>query len=102
MAYKKYYKTFTFQGENITINAICYAQSTSYGFHHCCTDMEILSKTGIDIWQSDKSTFCQYYNRTWERYEFQSVLLKALHRMKVEPKTVNQEAHELIKHYGEY
>lgn len=102
MAYKKYYKTFTMENELVRIDATCYTQGTSYGFHHCCTDLEVTLKNDDSIWQSDKPTFCPYYNRTWETYQFQSVLLQTLHKMNIKPETINHEAESLIKHYGGY
>lgn len=48
------------------IEIVCNSISTSYGFKHLAT----LFRDGSEI-QDGK---CTYQNRTWERYEFQSVL----------------------------
>ena len=48
------------------IEVVCNSESTRYGFRHLAT----LFKDGQEV-QDGK---CTYQNRTWERYEFQSVL----------------------------
>ena len=45
---------------------ICTSEGTRYGFRHLAT----LLIDGVEV---DKSKAC-YYNRTWESYEFESVL----------------------------
>jgi hypothetical protein len=49
---------------------MCRSENTSYGFRHLCTLFRGSNAVG-------KSKAC-YYNRTWERYEFESVLSSAL------------------------
>ena len=49
---------------------VCKSESTRYGFRHIAT----LFKNGY----SYTSAKCLYYNRTWERYEFESVLSKLI------------------------
>jgi len=51
-------------------NIVCNSESTYYGFRHIAT----LHKNGHSI---AKSKIC-YYNRTWECYEFESVLSKII------------------------
>ena len=51
-----------------TFNVVCNSESTSYGFRHIAT----LHKNGISI---AKAKIC-YYNRTWECFEYESILLK--------------------------
>lgn len=55
----------TFKISN-TLEAVCKSEKTRYGFRHLaellCNGQEIASAK------------CCYYNRTWESYEFQSVL----------------------------
>jgi hypothetical protein len=48
-------------------SVVCESQSTRYGFRH----VAILHKNGTEIYRTKKC----YYNRTWESYEFESVLL---------------------------
>ena len=47
--------------------AVCEAESTRYGFRHLAT----LIHNGHETGQKAK---CCYYNRTWESFEFESVL----------------------------
>lgn len=72
MSYKKYdYKNFSCELPNgKTIMFICHTENTRYGFRHLCynTDSGITSK-------------CCYYNRTWERFEYESVLQKAIEQL---------------------
>jgi len=49
-------------------NVVCNSQRTRYGFRHVAT----LHKNGYEI----ARTKCCYYNRTWECFEFESVLQK--------------------------
>jgi hypothetical protein len=68
MAYKfSGFKTFKID-EHLT--AICQAQRTNYGFRHLAS----LCRDGSEIVGARAS----YYNRTWESYEYQSVILKAI------------------------
>lgn len=60
------------------INASCRSENTSYGFRHLCT----IFKNGRDVGHA-KAT---YYNRTWEAYEFQSVLKDAINSADLTPK----------------
>jgi hypothetical protein len=60
-------KTYNF-GEGYQVN--CRSERTRYGFRHLCEltkDYNVLAETKA----------C-YYNRTWEAYEFQSVIHKAI------------------------
>lgn len=53
---------------------VCRCESTRYGFRHLATLLgkysEVISKTK-----------CCYYNRTWESYEFQSVIHSLLFKV---------------------
>lgn len=65
----KYYAERSF---SITpfISAVCRTQDTRYGFRHLCT----LSVTGMEV---GRSKSC-YYNRTWEAFEYQTVIRQAI------------------------
>jgi len=76
-------KLFTVN-EHITIS--CRAEKTRSGFRHLATLL-------IDGWLSEKAKVC-YLNRTWERFEFQSVI-KAL------AEKTGKETRELIRDYAE-
>jgi 4-hydroxyphenylpyruvate dioxygenase-like putative hemolysin len=52
---------------NKVYNIVCNWQKTNYGFKHIAT----LHKNGFEI---AKTKRC-YYNRTWERFEYESVLI---------------------------
>lgn len=50
----------------------CKSEGTRYGFRH----LAFLYKKGVIV---DKTKMC-YYNRTWESYEFESVINNLLSR----------------------
>ena len=54
---------------------ICWAEGTRYGFRHLCE----VHHNGCII---GREKAC-YYNRTWERYEFESVLHSAISKFKL-------------------
>lgn len=60
-------KTFTLS-KDFTI--VCESQKTRYGFRHLAT----LCRDGL----STAKAKCCYYNRTWECFEFESVLKKII------------------------
>jgi len=51
-------------------NVVCDWQNTRYGFRH----IAVLHKNGFEIGRAK----CCYYNRTWESFEFASVLAKII------------------------
>ena len=55
---------------NNDYSVVCNSEGTRYGFRHLAR----LHKNGFSI---AKSKIC-YYNRTWERFEFESVLNKII------------------------
>lgn len=48
------------------VEAVCESESTRYGFRHLATLL-------VNGYERETAKAC-YYNRTWESYEFQSVL----------------------------
>jgi len=60
-------KIFTLDNQ---YNIVCNSKKTSYGFKHTAT----IKKDYIEVYK----TKCCYYNRTWEAYEYESVLKKAI------------------------
>lgn len=92
MAYKKYYETLDLQRDTCRVTARVFSQGTQYGFRHVCSaitfeiykDKTIIDLPGINV-------RCCYYNRTWEFWRFQSVLLKAAR------KYLNDEQYKIIK-----
>jgi hypothetical protein len=85
-------KTYNF-GEGYQVN--CRSEKTRYGFRHLCEltqNYNVLAKTKA----------C-YYNRTWEAYEFQSVIHQAIqavfdNRTRTQQKK-GQEINPLVKQY---
>jgi len=55
---------------NNEYNIVCNFENTRYGFRH----LAVLCFNGQDI----AKTKCCYYNRTWERFEFESVIVKLI------------------------
>lgn len=80
MAYQKYYETIELERNDYKVIARVFSQGTKYGFRHVCTDLEITDlqakRSLVDL--CNINIVCRYYNRTWERWCFQSVLLKAV------------------------
>jgi hypothetical protein len=90
MAYKrKFVKTFNIN-RNIKID--CYYQNTSYGFKH---EAELIIKN--EEWGIAKSC---YYNRTWERFEFESVITKLIDDNKTLSKSQKRACYKFIKSGG--
>lgn len=86
MARKFYGKqtfTATVNGNTYVIN--CYGQDTSYGFRH----VAFLKRNGYEE-QLAKAT---YYNRTWERFTYETVLEKAIEKL---PKADQQGLHDIL------
>lgn len=54
------------------IDIVCRSENTRYGFRHLAT----LLINGREI----ENAKCCYYNRTWESYEFQSVLYEVVNK----------------------
>lgn len=75
MAYKKYdYKNFSCTLPNgKTIMFVCWTENTRYGFRHLCHNLD-------DYGRGYTSKRC-YYNRTWERFEYESVLQDAIEKL---------------------
>ena len=81
MAYK-YYDGTVFKittPNNKELFFTCFGQGTSYGFRHVCFKGKLLLPDKNK--QVSKRT---YYNRTWERYQFESVLKDAMELLNYE------------------
>ena len=70
----------------------CYTQDTSYGFRHICCDG--FSNTDVCRYVKDdiiaKAT---YYNRTWERFRYETVLRQAIEK---QPKADRQGLNDIL------
>ena len=53
-------------------NVVCNSESTRTGFRHVAT----LCRNGGEVAKAK----CIYYNRTWECYEFESVLIEIIEK----------------------
>ena len=56
---------------------VCRSEKTRYGFRHVC---DVAQKEGMRFFASFKRC---YYNRTWERFTFESVLNDACRSLKI-------------------
>lgn len=57
---------------NKRFNVVCNSEGTKYGFRH----IAVLHSNGFEIARAK----CCYYNRTWERFEFETVLLEVINK----------------------
>ena len=71
-------------GRNYTFT--CYTQSTSYGFRHICCDG--FSNTDVCRYvKGDIIARASYYNRTWERFEYETVLRNGIENIAPDKET---------------
>lgn len=81
MAYKLYGRqVFEAEVNGKKYTFTCYGQSTSYGFRHICTkgfnNTEVCAYIKRDIISK-----VSYYNRTWERFTYETVLKRAIENL---------------------
>ena len=87
MAYKLYGRQVfraEVDGEEFTFT--CYGQGTSYGFRHICT-LGWNDTTVARYVKDDIIARASYYNRTWERFKYETVLRKAINNLDVDEDT---------------
>ena len=72
----KYRQDFEVQLLGQVFKLTCYYQSTRTGFRHLCF-MTHMCEDG-DPSTKDYIAKCVYYNRTWEKYPYETVLREAL------------------------
>ena len=72
------------------IEIVCESQKTRNGFRHIATLLR-------DGYEQEKGKCC-YLNRTWERYEFQSVLNEVVNKA-VKNKVISEEEEKLCKEF---
>ena len=78
MTYKYYsYKDFKGTINNKNYLFTCCSQNTSYGFRHLC------------FYKNNQISKTCYYNRTWERFEYQTVLEQAIEKLNVSAEAIN-------------
>ena len=81
MAYKLYGRqVFTAEVDGKEYNFTCYGQGTSYGFRHVCYE-GINNTTNASYVKRDLLAKACYYNRTWERFTYETVLREAIENL---------------------
>lgn len=74
------------------VNVVCQSENTRYGFRHLAT---LFYEN-----QEHCAVKCCYYNRTWESYQYQSVLYAAIRKAKL-PKDIQESCTQKIRDYQE-
>lgn len=95
MAYKLYGRQVfraTVNGTEYTFT--CYGQETAYGFRHICT-LGFNNTTECKYIKDDIISKACYYNRTWERFTYETVLARGIENLN-EPKEVKEELHAIL------
>lgn len=90
MAYK-YYSGTIFKittPDNKEFFFTCFGQSTSYAFRHICFKGKVLLPD-----RNKQVSKRAYYNRTWERYQFESVLKDAMELLEYKLSDCNVEVY---------
>ena len=87
---RKFWSITTFRA---TVNGndyvfTCAGQDTSYGFRHVCFE-------GTGTIKSNQVAKCTYFNRTWESFQFETVLRKAIEK---QPKADQQGLTDILIH----
>lgn len=95
MAYKLYGRqVFRATVKGIDYTFTCYGQGTSYGFRHICT-LGFNNTTNCSYLKGDIIAKACYYNRTWERFTYETVLAKGINNLDI-PKEVAEELHAIL------
>ena len=79
MPYKKTnHEAFYFTSSNgQQYSFYCWYQNTRYGFRHGCDVLDEYARPVVSV-------SCPYYNRTWERFRYESALIKAARKLPTE------------------
>lgn len=93
MGYGKLYDRKVFELKDIysdtLITFTCYSQNTTYGFRHICT-LGWNDTTDAKCIKGDIVGKVSYHNRTWECYEYQTVLRQAINNISIDKDTKKQ------------
>lgn len=89
---REVFRATTKDGQDFTFT--CYGQSTSYGFRHICT-LGWNDTTVVKYIKSDIIAKACYYNRTWERFKYETVLSRGIENLD-EPKEVKEELKAIL------
>lgn len=87
---RQLFKAKTSTGRTFTFT--CYAQSTSYGFRHICT-LGYNDTTECRYIKNKIIGKATYYNRTWERFTYETVLRHGLETL-LKDKDITKAEHE--------
>ena len=95
MAYKLYGRqVFEAEVNGKKYTFTCYSQNTSYGFTHVCT--EGYNNTTERKWiKRDIIAKACYYNRTWESFQYETVLRKGIENL-CEPQEVKDKLYAIL------
>lgn len=95
MAYKLYGReVFRAEVNGKEFIFTCYGQGTAYGFRHICT----LGYSDTDVCRYIKDDIIAkscYYNRTWERFKYETVLARGIENLD-ESKETKQALHDIL------
>ena len=72
----------------------CYGQGTSYGFRHICTE-GYNNTTNCSYIKRDIIAKACYYNRTWENFQYETVLKKGIENL-CEPQEVKDKLYAIL------
>lgn len=73
-------QTFSAEVNGVEYEFTCYGQSTSYGFRHVCY-RGINNTTNAKSIKKNLIAKACYYNRTWERFTYETVLNKGIENL---------------------
>ena len=94
--YKRYNKTAI---HTVNFSAYCAVYDNRSGFvHECRLEPKSAIKLKNGSFLTATTAKCQYYNRTWESYEFESVINKAIGKL---PAALRQEARAEFQAYAD-
>ena len=95
MAYKLYGRqVFRAEVNGQEFTFTCYGQGTSYGFRHICT-LGYNDTTECRYLRGDIIAKACYYNRTWESFQYETVLRKGIENL-CEPQEVKDKLHAIL------
>ena len=95
MAYKLYGRqVFEAEVNGKEYTFTCYGQGTSYGFRHICT-LGYNNTTECRYVKGDILAKACYYNRTWERFTYETVLARGIENLN-ESKETKQKLHDIL------
>ena len=95
MAYKLYGReVFRAEVNGKKFIFTCYGQGTAYGFRHICT-LGYNDTTECRYLRGDIIAKACYYNRTWESFQYETVLRKGIENL-CEPQEVKDKLHAIL------